>query len=237
MHKKDYYNFVSVLMINNISSAAKRLNSAFIVCAMGIGLGANFTMAGHAMASTKATLTSSAQTATAAPASTPAQINTGIEMSEASELQNWVIVNDTVMGGRSRANLRYADDHIQFTGDLSMRNNGGFASIRRIYEAVTWQSKKTIQIVVRGDGRNYQFRLRTNRYMDGVAYVKAFSTRKGEWQTITFSEDDFTAQFRGRLVARAEDLSFSDIMQLGFVLADGQPGGFELHVKAITQIK
>ncbi|MFT6270329.1 MAG: monofunctional biosynthetic peptidoglycan transglycosylase [Alphaproteobacteria bacterium] len=168
-------------------------------------------------------------------ATTQAQVKNGVQISQATELNNWVIVNDTVMGGRSQANIVFADDHMQFVGDLSMRNNGGFASIRRIDEPVNWQANKPIQIVIRGDGRNYQFRLRTNRYVDGVAYVKGFATTKGEWQTVTFTENDFTAQFRGRLIRDAKDLAFTDITQLGFMLADKQPGGFELHVKEISQ--
>lgn len=158
-----------------------------------------------------------------------------IEFSQADELNNWVVVNDTVMGGRSQSIAQSQGGYMSFTGDLSLRNNGGFASIRRIYNPIDWQSNTPIQIIVKGDGREYQFRLRTNRYMDGVAYVKNFVSSKDEWQTITFQEEDFTAQFRGRLVSRANALSFNDITQLGFMLADKQAGEFELQLKEISQ--
>lgn len=158
-----------------------------------------------------------------------------VSMQHPSELQNWVIVNDTVMGGRSQASLTHAHNYIAFSGELSMLNNGGFASMRRIYEPVAWLSNKAIYITVRGDGRDYQFRLRTNRFMDSVAYVKVFKTTKDEWQTLSFSQKVFTPQFRGRLVRDAPALIFADITQLGFMLADGTPGDFELHVKEIAQ--
>lgn len=158
-----------------------------------------------------------------------------IEFSEADEINNWVIVNDTVMGGRSKAITQSQDGYMRFLGDLSLRNNGGFASIRRIYKPIQWQPNTPIKITVQGDGREYQFRLRTNRYMDGVAYVKNFVTSKGEWQTFTFQEQDFTAQFRGRLVRDAKALAFNDITQLGFMLADKQPGNFELQIREISQ--
>ena len=160
-----------------------------------------------------------------------------VNMLNSQELENWVIVNDTVMGGVSTASLVHINDYMKFSGELSMRNNGGFASTRRIYEPVAWQNNKPISISIRGDGRRYQFRLRTNRFIDGVAYVKAFETVKGEWQTIRFLQNDFTAQFRGRLVNDAPALVFSDITQLGFMLADGTPGEFELHIKQIAQEK
>lgn len=158
-----------------------------------------------------------------------------IEFSEAGEVNNWIIVNDTVMGGRSQAIARSQDGYLHFMGDLSLRNNGGFASIRRIYNPIQWQQDGPISITVKGDGREYQFRLRTNRYMDGVAYVKNFVTNKDEWQTFIFQEQDFTAQFRGRLVRDAKTLSFADITQLGFMLADKNPGTFDLKVREIIQ--
>jgi monofunctional biosynthetic peptidoglycan transglycosylase len=162
-------------------------------------------------------------------------ISASVSMQNPSERQNWVIINDTVMGGRSQASLKHEKDYIVFSGELSMLNNGGFASTRRIYQPVVWQSNKTMHISIRGDGRDYQFRLRTNRFMDAVAYVKGFETIKDEWQTLSFNQEDFTPQFRGRLVRDAPALAFSNIVQIGFMLADGTPGNFELHIKEIVQ--
>ena len=178
-------------------------------------------------------LTAATTAGTAMANSTPIS---HIKFSTAAEAQNWIVVNDTVMGGRSLASIKLGADHMRFDGDLSMRNNGGFASIRRVDEPINWQANTPMQIVIRGDGRPYQFRLRTDRYIDGVAYVSSFQTVKGEWQTIRFTTNDFTAQFRGRAVPRAPALSFADVTQLGFMLADGTPGEFTLDIKEISQV-
>jgi len=159
-----------------------------------------------------------------------------IDFSNPKEDQNWVIVNDTVMGGRSRAGFGIEKDMLIFTGDLSLQNNGGFASIRRIYEPLSWHSSEKLEIKVLGDGRSYQFRLRTNRNADGVAYVANFTTIKDEIQSIQFDIKDFTPQFRGRLVRGAPVLSFSDIAQMGFMLADKKTGRFVLQISHIRQI-
>jgi monofunctional biosynthetic peptidoglycan transglycosylase len=158
-----------------------------------------------------------------------------IAFTEKSELDNWVIINDTVMGGRSRARIDIEKDHLVFEGYLSLENNGGFASVRRVYNNKTWLPSNPLQIKVMGDGRQYQFRLRTNRRMDGVAYVTSFQTTKGEEQSFTFELSDFTPQFRGRLVRGMPALSFSDISQMGFMLAEKAPGNFELQVFSIAQ--
>ncbi len=159
-----------------------------------------------------------------------------IDFSKSTEAQNWIIVNDTVMGGRSQANVGIEKEMLVFAGDLSLQNNGGFASIRRIYSPLSWNSNETLEIKVLGDGRSYQFRLRTNQNADGVAYVANFTTQKGEVQVITFDTDDFSPQFRGRLVRGAPNLNFSDIAQIGFMLADKTPGNFVLRISHIRQI-
>jgi NADH dehydrogenase [ubiquinone] 1 alpha subcomplex assembly factor 1 len=159
-----------------------------------------------------------------------------IDFTNPKEAQNWVIVNDTVMGGRSRAGLGIEKDMLIFSGDLSLQNNGGFASTRRIYEPLNWNSSETFEIKILGDGRSYQFRLRTNRNADGVAYVANFTTKKDQIQSIQFNINDFTAQFRGRLVRGAPALNFSDIAQMGFMLADKNPGRFVLQISHIRQI-
>ena len=43
---------------------------------------------------------------------------------------DWVVQNDTVMGGRSSARLAWnAQQQLVWTGNLSLENNGGFVSI------------------------------------------------------------------------------------------------------------
>jgi monofunctional biosynthetic peptidoglycan transglycosylase len=102
---------------------------------------------------------------------------------------------------------------------------------------VTLESGTTpILIEIKGDGRSYQLRLRTNKGFDGVAYVATFSSNRSDtWQTLIFNEEDFVAQFRGQIVSRAPSLSFSDVKQIGFMLADKKPGSFQMAIKSIGQ--
>lgn len=159
-----------------------------------------------------------------------------IDFKNTDEAQHWIIVNDTVMGGRSRAKLGISNDMLVFAGELSLQNNGGFASIRRVYDPVQWDSKNRFEVEVVGDGRSYQFRLRTNRNADGIAYVTNFSTKKNKIQTFVFDIADFTPQFRGRIVRGAPALSFSDVEQMGFMLADKNEGPFILQITHVRQI-
>lgn len=159
----------------------------------------------------------------------------GLPLNEPAEISQWLIVNDTVMGGQSSASIRAGNDGLVFTGQLSLENNGGFASVRRVGAAISWERGAPVQITVLGDGRTYQFRLRTSQRRNDIAYAAGFSTTAGKTLTLHFSEDDFAAVWRGRQVSDAPPLQFSNVRQLGFMLADKQPGPFSLTVKQIRQ--
>ena len=158
-----------------------------------------------------------------------------IDFSSVEELNYWYPVNDSVMGGVSQSNLRVVDNVAYFEGELSLKNNGGFASVRRVGPVTLESGSIPILIEINGDGRSYQLRLRTNKGFDGVAYVATFSSSSDRWQTLAFNEEDFVAQFRGQIVSRAPALLFSDVRQIGFMLADKQPGSFQMAIKSISQ--
>jgi len=159
-----------------------------------------------------------------------------IDFKQVQELDNWVIINDTVMGGRSRTQLDIEGEYLSFSGMLSLENNGGFASIRRVYDNKSWLPDAPLQIKVKGDGREYQFRLRTNRQSDGVAYVANFTTQAEQESVFEFIQSDFVPQFRGRIVSGAPALNFADIEQVGLMLADKNPGQFTLLVEHLSQV-
>jgi NADH dehydrogenase [ubiquinone] 1 alpha subcomplex assembly factor 1 len=83
---------------------------------------------------------------------------------------------------------------------------------------------------VKGDGRTYQFRVKTDEQYDGIAYRSLFATDARQWQTITLPFVSFSASFRGRLVPGARVLRPEQIKQIGFLLADKQPGSFRLEI-------
>ena len=129
-----------------------------------------------------------------------------INFASPGEHQRWRIINDTVMGGRSSAKAYIENHALHFEGQLSLQNNGGFASVRRIGEHRLLKTNSPIEIRVVGDGRRYQFRVRTNRTYDGIAYVTEFQTLKDVEQTFLFSLSAFEPRWRGRVVSIAPAL-------------------------------
>ena len=148
------------------------------------------------------------------------------------DARSWRSVNDWVMGGLSSGGMIQVGETLVFTGELSLENNGGFSSVRSLVDQ-DLSGADRVRIKVRGDGREYQFRIRQNNNFDGVAWRATFSTGD-DWRDIEIPLDQFIPVFRGRTVAQAGPVVPSDIRQIGFLLADYNAGPFKLEIGEIV---
>ena len=152
------------------------------------------------------------------------------EFEKPEEADKWRSVDDVVMGGVSQSVFSVTPEETGvFSGELSLENNGGFASVRRNVEEVDFARVEAIALRVKGDGRPYQLRLQTETANNSVSYRAEFETTADEWREVRLPLSDLEPVFRGRVVPDAPDLVASEIKQMGFLLADKQPGMFRLE--------
>ena len=108
-----------------------------------------------------------------------------------SDIQNWNVVDDTVMGGRSSSQFSLNSEGFGvFKGVVSLENNGGFSSVRHRLKKTEVKKYTKIKLRLKGDGKNYQFRVKNNS-RDYHSYISTFSTTN-DWQNIEIAlkEDD-----------------------------------------------
>ncbi len=151
--------------------------------------------------------------------------------------QQMMLVNDGVMGGRSNSDFILQDGKARFTGKLSLENNAGFASVRMLWPYINSPSVDTFNVLrlkVRGDGRVYQFRLKTNQGYDGVAYSYSFKTSENKVQAVSISINDFIPTFRGRSLENMPKLKFSDVQQMGVLIADKKTNEFGIDLLELS---
>jgi hypothetical protein len=154
----------------------------------------------------------------------------------APEPARWLVVNDGVMGGLSESGMTVtADGAGRFAGELSLANNGGFASVRTVIGEGALAGAAGLRLRVRGDGRTYRLRLREGRAFDGVAYQAEF-TSADQWQDIFIPINDFRPVFRGRPVPGAPDVDPAAVRQVALMVADKQPGPFALEVAWVAVV-
>lgn len=143
-------------------------------------------------------------------------------------IKEWRIVNDGVMGGISKSSVVITGDgHGRFSGHVSLANNGGFASIQLNKMIKLAGEKKFIVLQVKGDGKRYEFRL-NSEISQSESYVHQFAT-SGEWETIKLAISEFYPQFRGRKL-NIPNFNFESIEQLSFFISNGQEEDFELLI-------
>jgi peptide-methionine (R)-S-oxide reductase len=147
----------------------------------------------------------------------------------------WGIVNDTVMGGVSNSEFVLAEEGgvAIFRGTLSLENRGGFASVRTSPQDFQLDGYEGLRLRVRGDGRTYKLRIRTDRSLDGPAYEAEFETASGEWATVDVPFRSMVPTFRGRVLRNQPELEGARVRQIGLMIADKVPGAFELEVNWI----
>ena len=145
----------------------------------------------------------------------------------------WRVVLDGVMGGLSSGKLTEAPSGLRFTGDLSLRNNGGFAwaRTRRLDLVNDFEGFET---EVLGDGRKWDFMIDSSRRRTiAGGYRTRFQTQKGVRTTHRFPLSGFEAVSFGQVLARG-DLRASDCAGLGVLIGDKKEAPFDLTLVKIS---
>lgn len=154
------------------------------------------------------------------------------DFKKSNKLSSWSVVDDGVMGGRSAGILKLnSDGHGEFRGFISLRNYGGFSSIRCDLNSVKSNEYKFISLRVKGDDKYYQLRIKSSIY-DRHVYIKKFYAKSG-WQDIKIELDSMTPQFRGRRL-NYKNYNGGTIDEIGILIGNKVEENFYLLIDYIT---
>lgn len=152
-------------------------------------------------------------------------------------LEGWTSIDDRVMGGVSSSRLTFhPDGHAVFEGEVATENGGGFASVRNAALRLGERDTVGYRLHVRGDGKRYKLNLRMEDGLDGVNYQAVFQPPAGRWVDIVLPLNHFSPRFRGRPVPNAPPLRPEKVCQVGWMVADGQAGPFQLSIRSVTSL-
>lgn len=154
---------------------------------------------------------------------------------KADAAEQWQCVNDGVMGGRSEGRVKFVDSkQMEFYGNLSLANNGGFASVRSSRIDLGLADGDSLVARVSGDGRKYSFNLYTPNRRTAFSYRADFQTKNNEWIEVRIPLDKFVATSFGRVLPDLK-LEPATVNGLGILLGDQKEGPFKLEVAWIKQ--
>ncbi|GAA1679811.1 CIA30 family protein [Mycolicibacterium murale] len=162
-----------------------------------------------------------------------------VNLSDAQQVAGWTTVNDPVMGGRSTSSVSFGDNALVFSGDLSLENNGGFASTRSPEDPEIGQraaGATALRVQAVGDGKTYL--LKVGITGQPWSYIQRFPTEAGVQQTHDLPVANFEPVGM-RLDPAPEAPATLDpaaIDQLGIYILDKQQGPFTITVSSISAV-
>lgn len=154
------------------------------------------------------------------------------DFSETRDWSGWKIENDVVMGGNSTSKLERSEEgNALFTGTVSLENNGGFASMQYHFASKDIKGYKKAIIRLKGDGKTYQFRTKSN-LRERASYVYDFKTT-GEWQTLEIHLKDMKPVYRGRNLD-IPNFPAQTMQEIRFMIGNKKAENFRLEIDKIV---
>lgn len=154
----------------------------------------------------------------------------------------WSPLTDQVRGGKSTAFMRLLPDATaEFSGELTLIDNAGFASYRAIQRSgANWNFSDASNLVVEfaGDGRTYKILLKDTAASTAAAdyswECELPTNSNGQMQTVKLPFTCFAPIYRGRFLPNVPPLDLSQITQIGIQLNDKIPGPYVVRLKSIS---
>jgi NADH dehydrogenase [ubiquinone] 1 alpha subcomplex assembly factor 1 len=144
---------------------------------------------------------------------------------------DWTVVNDGVMGGRSAGFVTIEAGSLRFTGTI-VTQGGGFTSVRA-RRAIDLSGMVGLEMRVRGSGRQFEVELDDSLRANGRSVSRrAPFPSTSEWTVIRVPFDALRSSIFGRSVD-APSIDLARIRGVGIYMVDGQDGAFRLEVDYI----
>jgi hypothetical protein len=157
------------------------------------------------------------------------------DFNEKTNPSEWRIIDDVVMGGISNGKFKIDEnENGVFFGNVSTENYGGFSSVRYQMKTKNISSFSKVSIRLKGDGKNYQFRIKDdiNSY---YSYITTFET-SGNWETIILNLNDLYPSFRGQTL-NLPNFNGSSLEEIVFLIGNKKDESFELKLDKIELLK
>lgn len=159
-----------------------------------------------------------------------------VDLQDAGEVARWTTVNDPVMGGKSTSGIAFGNGGLVFSGNISLENNGGFASARSPQNPDIGRraaATKSLRVRAQGDGKTYL--LKVGAAGQPWSYIQRFPTEAAVQRTYELPIEGFKpVGMRLDPAPNApQTLDPASISQVAVYILDGQQGPFDITMWAI----
>jgi len=153
--------------------------------------------------------------------------------------QEWLLLSDNIMGGVTKSKIEYTSNSVLLSGDISLDNYGGFASMKTKYKSVDLSKYIGIKIKFKSTNQKFAFTLEDNQNWTQPNYKREFSSKKDDtWEEVTIYFKDFQEIVIGAPTGNMMKLkSLKNIVRMGIMTYEKKEGPFSLEVDYLEFIK
>jgi len=153
------------------------------------------------------------------------------DFADAAAMRGWEVEDDVIMGGRSKSTVAHDPaGHVVFRGDVSLENDGGFASVQNHFDPIDVSPYTHVVIRLKGDGKDYRYLAEAVKNARHY-YLAEFRTT-GEWQDIRIPLREMHPVRRGERLD-LPNFPGKTLSQARFMIANGRAEAFRLEVASI----
>jgi NADH dehydrogenase [ubiquinone] 1 alpha subcomplex assembly factor 1 len=144
----------------------------------------------------------------------------------------WSIVNDGVMGGLSQSQAVLESDAVLFSGTVSLKNNGGFVSLRSAMGNYDLSGYTQCEIRFKSDtDRMFELLIEQETAFYLPKFRAKFGAKTADWKTHTFPLNQMEISRMGNALQKGiNPQTLAGIQRIGIILADKQEGNFKLWI-------
>lgn len=158
-------------------------------------------------------------------------MNVQFDFGAAKDGKEWNVVNDGVMGGLSEGEVNFTKNSMQFFGQISLENNGGFSSVKGPFRNFELAGVRQLAIRYRSSGQLVSVTLENNPRFYYPYYKLSLPSTGGEWKAVKFDIAAFEQYRLGQVVERSiSDDFLASVIRIGFITGTKKAGAFEFEV-------
>lgn len=147
---------------------------------------------------------------------------------------DWFVVVDGVMGGLSEGTVTETPESVIFKGEISLKNNGGFASYRSPYGSYDLSSYKEVTIRYKSTGQNFAFTCNNYRRFYRPNFKQELPVTNGAWKEVTLPLSSFKKYRLGNLLSGSPSQEeLANVIRLGFITNDKKASAFMIEIDYI----
>ncbi|MEO1654331.1 MAG: CIA30 family protein [Bacteroidota bacterium] len=145
--------------------------------------------------------------------------------------EDWFVMNDDVMGGRSKGKMALTENSLQFSGNISLENSGGYTFVQCPFRSLELGEATRVLIRYRSFQQTVGINFNTTTAWYKPYYKLLLEDTKGEWKVVELGLGEALEYSRGKPNGKKMSLDLvPEIKRLGFSNTDLKEGEFTFEV-------